>query len=323
MSDVLPARLAAAPVGGSPGGRPAPALVLGEVFSVTHPDDKRSSSKRWDEYGVLASIDGVTIPLYRCYIASSFGSVAGAKGQPGVGAKVLVALLGGDRTTGWIVGGIRDAREETDPKEIAQAGHHLTTVFNGVSLKITDDGALEVRRDGPTRADGTLDEDRIKPEQTGASVRLDADGGIALATRAEDGDAQQRIVIDHKAKTISVAAEEGYAVEVHGTATIHAARGITISVDDGGIAITADGGDVTVSAPSGKILLGDGADEPLVLGNEFKDFMTNVFKAIATIIHSTAVGPTSPPLNAALFTGPLTLQLNQLLSHAAFTKRTP
>lgn len=60
--------------------------------------------------------------------------------------------------------------------------------------------------------------------------------------------------------------------------------------------------DGVIRIADGKIYGGDeNASEPFVLGSQWKTGMEAILDAIVAITHSTAVGPTSPPLNAPAF----------------------
>lgn len=70
----------------------------------------------------------------------------------------------------------------------------------------------------------------------------------------------------------------------------------------------------------GKVYAGDAsASEPFVLGTQWKAGMEAVLDAVVAITHSTAVGPTSPPLNSALFIAQKAL-LSAKLSSIIFGK---
>ena len=72
----------------------------------------------------------------------------------------------------------------------------------------------------------------------------------------------------------------------------------------------------------GKVLVGSpDSDEPLVLGNKFKDFAGRLIDAILAITVTTSTGPsTLPLLNAATFAA-LKAELATLLSDIAFTEK--
>lgn len=70
----------------------------------------------------------------------------------------------------------------------------------------------------------------------------------------------------------------------------------------------------------GKVYAGDeNATEPFVLGSQWKTGMEQLFDQLVLITHTTAVGPTSPPLNAAAFTAQKAL-LSAKLSSIIFGK---
>jgi len=80
-----------------------------------------------------------------------------------------------------------------------------------------------------------------------------------------------------------------------------------------------------VTGSSGALRLG-GVDsaEPLVLGTQLQNLLSNVLAALATHTHPTGVGPSGPPANAATFTTAKTaVDAGDLNSEIAFTQKEP
>jgi hypothetical protein len=79
----------------------------------------------------------------------------------------------------------------------------------------------------------------------------------------------------------------------------------------------------TVAINATKIELGDGAGEPLILGNSFKSWAENLIDQLSTLTVITPAGPSSPlsasPQWASIST--LKAQLSNLLSDLSFTKK--
>jgi hypothetical protein len=72
----------------------------------------------------------------------------------------------------------------------------------------------------------------------------------------------------------------------------------------------------------GKIQLGIDAKEPIILGNKWKTFMTQLLDALMSLTVGTPNGPSSPPINNPQFLA-LKGQLTTLLSQAAYVKALP
>lgn len=73
-----------------------------------------------------------------------------------------------------------------------------------------------------------------------------------------------------------------------------------------------------------KVLLGRNADEPMVLGNEWKTLQETVLQALIEHTHPTGVGPSGPPLPPQLTTFTQMLQsLASRLSTYIFGKKDP
>lgn len=119
----------------------------------------------------------------------------------GVGSKVLLLCINGERASARIVGGIRDSRSNDRGRKAK--GHHLEFEFNGVRFEIGDAGGLRVSVNGKTAADGTLDPKADKAG-VGTYLEIGANGTWTAATK----DGKQSVVIDHKAGTIKVNAEK-------------------------------------------------------------------------------------------------------------------
>ena len=80
-----------------------------------------------------------------------------------------------------------------------------------------------------------------------------------------------------------------------------------------------------VTGTSGSLRLGGvGSAEPLVLGTQLQNLLSDVLAALATHTHPTGVGPSGPPANAATFTSAkTTVDAGSLNSDVAFTQKAP
>jgi hypothetical protein len=183
------------------------ALRMGEVADIIYPSDKRSNSKKFNEYVVNVqhmSPNGVAsmVPYPRCFLASTFGgqadrlnytlrtqkSIDKSSAPPdaqtglGLGAKVLVLCIGGEVTNAVIIGGIREG-----DKHDKDDGHHLYFEFNGVQVAIQDNGNFVLQMNGPTKADGTPEKDGAK--QSTFSFTDDGQCAIEVETGVHIGSA--------------------------------------------------------------------------------------------------------------------------------------
>lgn len=338
MSEVVPAHVRLRPMRSGPADpRRWGGLYPGEVLAIVYPDDPGSLTKRFVEYRVAAQayVNGTTatVEFPHALLANSLAGLAdeathtlradpksGEHGQPGLGSKVLVACLNGDSNNAVILGGIRDSRAADGPKA-KDLGHRWSWRFNGVSATVDKDGAVTVRRDGPTRPDGKLASDKDPGEEVGAYVRLDAAGGVTLAT-VRKGKEEQRVALDHAKGELTITAQKGLTVKVVDGPVRVEAKGDAAVVAGGAATVRADGGDVTVQAPKGKVHLGGSGGEPVPLGDKLVGLLQDLLTAIQAITVSTAVGPSSPPLNAAQFAA-LLPRLQTLLSRSTDVKPTP
>ncbi len=111
----------------------------------------------------------------------------------------------------------------------------------------------------------------------------------------DDTDGEERITITHMGgATIEIDAE--------GRIALTHADGSTIEIaSDGAITLTDAAHNTTVA--SNAINLGDGASEPLVLGNKLVDVLAAIVQELATHTHPTAVGPSGPAPTAAALLG--------------------
>lgn len=197
------------------------ALRAGQVMRVVEPEDVRSLSKRYREYDVLVDHrhNGVLAgKMYHgCLLLNTFGGVAdhtdwtlradlqGQQGgrdaqEPGFGSKVLVLCVNGEHSSAWIVGGVKDQRQ--DERGTSSLGHHLEWEFNGAHLAVRDDGSWQLENRGKTSADGTADPKRDK-DGAGTKLTCEANGNFVVETARG-----QFIRIDHKAGTVEVSGEK-------------------------------------------------------------------------------------------------------------------
>jgi hypothetical protein len=281
-------------------------LVEGEIKTIIYPEDPDSRTKKFVEYHVLAQVrangTAVTMLVRNClpinHLAgladSSFQLYRADTPQPGpstdeastsalgFGSKVLLLHLGGSSAEPIIVGGIRDERD-TDVGRKA-LGVHMQWRYNGVEVKINDDGSWSVTRLGPTTPTGDFDPERgAESEANGTSVEVNAEGTIKVSTP----DDAQTVVIDHKAGTITITGDQ----------------------------------DLTVHAD--KIHIGRDADQAAVLGNVLVDLLGQLIDiASKQTTYPTPSGPSGTALNVAQWQA-LKQRLPEALSQFVTVKKTP
>jgi hypothetical protein len=194
------------------------AILPGEVTKVIYPDDPSNTSKKFIEYNVTVwrrrGNRAQERIAYRCYQADSFGSVADwfrfsfrastsapDKKPVANGATVLIACINGDRSNAYIIGGIpQPNRTEPDPGKAE--GRFLHSRFNGVEMRISDDGSFELLVPGATTADGTPDPSRDSNNK-GSKLSVAKNGDITIDD--QNGDS---IKVSPTDKTIELKAAE-------------------------------------------------------------------------------------------------------------------
>ena len=302
-------------------------LHIGEVTEVFFPDNPKNCNKKVPEYSVLVQhrTNGTAASVIypNCILASLFGgladktswtlrgdTLAGKEGKTGKGSKVLILCVNGERSNPVILGGIRDSNDLSESKTyVKERGHYLNFEFNGITAQISTLGGLKIFRRGPTLATGEPDTKKLADDKTGQTIELTDDGGVTISSHT--GDEQQSIKIDHANKKITIKAQTGWEVVSAGTGTITTEKEISVT-SKSGVTIKA-GKDLTVSAPSGKIKIGNGADQSAVLGDDLVAWLRELTTALGAITVTTAVGPSSPPINAPVFLS-LNARLQTLLA---------
>ena len=212
-------------------------LLLGEVKEIIPPTDNRSMSKKYLEYNVeVQHKDGpgafTVVTFTNCLLMNSLAAVADKhhytlradKSTPApdrgttTGAKVLVLCLGGNASSAFIIGGIR---EDLTPDA---NDHHYFFEFNGIQATINKDGELQLKYRGATKINGDLT-DAADPKASDSYATFTKDGSIKLATQ----DDAQFIHINHADKKLEVLADEEWKVTVNKKITIDAGDDINVT----------------------------------------------------------------------------------------------
>ncbi len=285
-------------------------LRVGEVKEVVYPDDNRSLSGKYVEYTVevtqrdSGSTSSSTL-YHGCVISSLFGGFAdkvqftlrsdtkdsqnnNESGGVGVGSKVLILCINGDRNQSVIVGGLPDSQyiKEDKVNYSKDLGHNLQFEFNGVNFSVNKDGELKVKFRGATKVDGDLTDNAVADAE-GSCIEINKEGNLKLATPEDD----QFLLIDHKNKKIELQAQKQWDCNIKGTVNITA--------------------DEKVNIKSTGVMIGDATDA-FMLGTTYRNAESNSngtlstdLIALATIMGVAGTSLTSAAaLNAIPIVGP-------------------
>jgi len=203
-------------------------LVMGEVQEIIPPEDPRNINKHVPEYSVWANVYENSIALSRMFnhvvAMDTFGSgiadylnftyrgdnsaqtVSGDGSELGygLGSKVLMLAINGDRQNYVIIGGIRNSKADPIGSDL---GHNLDFNFNGISCNINKNGEFTLSYGGATKIDGTL-EDSVDSDAVGTTLTITADGSLSIV----DNSSNESIIIDRPNGAINVTASSAVTV---------------------------------------------------------------------------------------------------------------
>jgi hypothetical protein len=231
-------------------------LRLGLVREIIKPADKRSVSKKFNEYQVEVvwrdRMGRTCLSTYpNCYIASPFGgkgdkSMFTPRFSPqttqagiGEGSKVIIGHLNGDKHQAVILAGIRDHDDAPDQ----DLGHNLHWEFNGIRSVINDDGEFKISFLGATKYDGSL-RDGVNANASGTFVQMLKDGNLLVQHD------NQKLELQHDNQAWLMEAEQGithkvtvgdYLLDVNGLGEFFADREIVMG-SRGAITLTSNTG---------------------------------------------------------------------------------
>ena len=223
-------------------------LRIGEVQKIVYPSDERSVSKKIPEYDVLVTYsEGGTYTrmMYRsCTISNLFGGLADKFSftlrtehteqdktkdfglKAGLGSKVLLLCVDGNRNNAIIMGGIRDAQDVSD-KQVKEKGHNLHFNFNGIDFVVNKDGELVLQYQGATDADSKMNKD-VDKNAVGTTLTIQKNGNFVVNTK----DKKQSVTINHEKKTIDIIADSAYTVKAKDV-KVDASGSVAITDKDG------------------------------------------------------------------------------------------
>jgi hypothetical protein len=220
------------------------ALLVGEVTRIIYSSDPDNTTGD-TEYIVTVwrrQSDGPLERLaFHCSQSDTFGSIAdwfrfslrpstltNNNEALGNGATVLVACINGDRSNAYIIGAIpHPHRPKVDP----ESGRYSRSRFNGVEMKVNDDGSFELLVPGATDTDGNPD--KRDGNNHGSKLTFAANGDITIDD--QNGDS---IKVSPGEKSISIESsdslkEKSDAIEVEGDSSwkLKAPKVVVVSPD--------------------------------------------------------------------------------------------
>ncbi|NDE91634.1 MAG: hypothetical protein EB059_10980 [Alphaproteobacteria bacterium] len=230
------------------------------------------------------------------------------------GDVVLIGQINGQGRDGVILGGLTHPARETTLD--VEEGPQYESEFNGINTSINSDGEWTLTFKGqPTNLDALDNEPSAEippPEydtEVGSSfLQFDKTGGFTISDNAASGGVQT-IFVDKESGSISLESGE---------------VSLKLEKEPQQVSILSKTIDFTASETvyiksEGKIYIGsDAAEEPYVLGNQLKEWSTELIKAILAIKYLGNLGaPVTGTLNAAEFSS-LISKLDSILSKKVY-----
>jgi hypothetical protein len=173
-----------------------PVLRLGSVKAIYYPDDDGNQSKEFIEYDILTEYvnsEGYYYQMLypRCRQMSLFGGSADfstftlrqstvANNQTfnqDQGSTVLLLSLNADRRQGVIIGGLNSSLIDKNQffQQLEKDGHNYFWMFNGASIKVEDNGSIQISFQGATDDLG-----KPKVDTGGSFFLLDSQGNAGI-----------------------------------------------------------------------------------------------------------------------------------------------
>ena len=266
-------------------------LRMGIVIREYPVTDDNNRSKLATEYDVLVfeqveDRGSTTITYKNCLSSEGFGSipdffeaslrvkeVGGADNSLDTkdqnGAVVLLLCLDGISEKAIIIGGVNHPDRKTT---VVEDTPRLEGEFNGVNIKIEQDGSTSLEFNGATDNDGEI----IDDSQGKTKIAIEKDGSFQV-----DHDAVT-IRLDRKG-VVTITAKDDLNISCK-NAKVTASENVNANCVDA--TITASG---TATVEGQTVKLGAGAAEAVIKGDTFKKMVFDVH------IHPTPIGPSGPP----------------------------
>lgn len=198
--------------------------------------------------------------------------------------------LGSNRDTGNPTVKIRAGQSPETPEGFL---NQTTEDINndGSSLWLTTDGEVPVVFATANDTDIHLISDQTKPETYAGRQALVASDRIILNAKSNE-------LMGFAKKDINLVAKDDFTLDTGGRIAATTLGEILLTADTN-ILLTADG---NATITTSRINLGsEDAEEPLVLGNQLNDLLSELIDAIAQITVPTGTGPSGTPINVAQF----------------------
>lgn len=259
---------------------------LGEVVQVHYPEDPGNRSKKQIEYTVRVEIrrgNGIAVTtLYHCTVSDKFGSAAdyerhtyrtssGDKDGAAFtdGARVLILCPNGETNNAVIVSAVK--HHSAAPDHPRADGHCYERVFNGVTLRINDDGEVLVMCEGKTENDGGGSASR-DPANRGSTIQILKNGTVRVENKAGEVievDTPNRH-INIRAQAQDHSAERSWTLTTGEDVTIGAGRDLVVRAEN----------DARLDAGGSVRIGGAGANENLVLGQKLVEALDSLVKNV-------------------------------------------
>ncbi len=294
-------------------------LRFGEVKAIVFPDDEKSVSRQYIEYTVNvhhkdSTGPGSTQTYGGCVVSNTFGlggdllrftlrpdsaKTNQKNAQVGIGAKVLLLCINGDRPRAVIIGGLRDplTQADDDEKDKRDDGHNLRFQFNGLSAVINKDGELLVEFKGATDASNKL-LDGVQASDSGTQFQLLKNGNFNVTHDS------QILTLDHRNKGwkmestnfITHTTDGDWSAVAQKTSTLTGKSSVDINTDN------------TATVTAANIKLGSsGAGEHLVLGDTYRQGESMMMKSLMSSL--TSLGTSLTTLNLSVTTAGTALKV--------------
>jgi hypothetical protein len=202
------------------------------------------------------------------------------------GARVMVCFSEGQKTGPVILGCMPSSNPIAVANRPSKAdGSVIDMEFQGLHFNIDNDGAMTVTFNGPRNNDGTLQ------SQNGPTViNIDMNGNVNVTNNN-----QQSVVIDRTTQKIT-ATSGPTSVVMDGTNNTVTTQAATLNELASQLNRLAGAQVYIAKSPTST------PAEPLVLGNQLSNFLTQLLQAIQQMTFIGNLGvPTPPPVNAQAF----------------------
>lgn len=234
------------------------------------------------------------------------------------GSYVLILFMDNSFFKPFIIGAVRHPIIESEATR--EKGIHQVSEFRGLIQEINKDGELEITLTGTKTAEGEPEVKDQKPItfKLGIGNSVQAEGGHKLVIESgkegdrflletaggqsfqvEDTEGEEFIQILHKSESYFLFDTDGSIKIYSPTDFTFAAKTYELEAEDSITLSDGTGGALKISG--GKVALGGSSAELLDLFEQLLTQMDTILTQVQAITVPTAVGPSGPPVNAAMF----------------------